>query len=228
MFKRIMVGCFLSLCACMSLATAQESDYRMTKDEMIAVWRASSEKMNTQAQWEDGLADLEAYEARIKAEGGEIKQDMVISSLPKKDDMPYEEALEFAYAQIIECFGTPCEELEAMGVYPRLLESPYTDEESEWEFYITPRRDCEIALDHDYEAPGEYLVEFGAQSGEVDLCIWYIDDFWPYAQRTWDAGKRDYVYKQAQKKDFGSLEAEERAYFIALFERAGYDLIQEN
>lgn len=44
MLKRIMVGCFLCLCACMSLAAAQEGDYRMTKDEMIAVWRASSEK----------------------------------------------------------------------------------------------------------------------------------------------------------------------------------------
>lgn len=184
--------------------------------------------MNTQAQWEDGLADLEAYEARIKAEGGEVKRDMVISSLPKKGDMPYEEALEFAYAQIIERFGTPREELDGMGVYPRLMEYPYTDEESEWEFYITPRRDCEIALDHDYEAPGEYLVVFGAQSGELELCIWYMDDFCPYAQRTWDADKRDYVYEQAQKRGFGGLEAEEKAHFITLLEQAGYDLTQEN
>lgn len=224
MLKRILAGCFLCLCVCVNFALAQENDYIMTKEEMIAVWNASSGKMNTQSEWNDGIAGLEAYEAQVAASGGTLKEDMVISSLPREGDMPYEEALEFAYAQIIERFGTPREELEAMGVYPTFYEYPYMGKEPEWDIYITPRRDCDINLDHNYDAPGEYLVRFTAKSGELDFCNWYIDDFWPYAQRTWDAGKRNYVYEQAQKKSFAGINFELREHFTSLLREAGYDM----
>jgi len=101
----------------------------------------------------------------------------------------------------------------------------YMDHESEWEFYFTPRRDTDVHLDHAYDAPGEYRVTFGAQTGTVSVCNWYIDAFFPhYAQRTWDAGLHDYVYTRAQRQDFFTQPMEQQAHFISLFQQEGYDV----
>lgn len=206
-------------------AAAQPS-YLMTKEEMTAIWQESFDRMQTTGALNlKTLDDLPAFEAEYTANTGrERKDDLVFSSLPMEGDMPYDEALAYAKKLILDKFGTPEEELDAMGVYPRLIDHIYRDHESEWEFYFTPRTHTDIELDHDYEGQGEYRVTFGAQTGTVEYVNWYIDQFFPdYAQRTWDAGYQQYVYDRAGRQDFFTQPVEQQAHFITLFEQAGFD-----
>ena len=199
----------------------------MTEADMLAIYQESFDKMGTTANVNIMTAEeLEAFEEEYTRNTGfERKDDLIVSTLPSPEDMPYEEALAYARKLVLETFGTPESELDAMGVYPRLMDYVYMQNESEWEFFFTPLRDTDIELDHFYPAPGEYRVHFGAQTGTVQLCNWYIDDFWPeYARRTWEAGKRDEVYRRAQRKDFYSQNQVDQAYFIELFKEAGYDV----
>lgn len=145
----------------------------MTIEEMQAVYAASTSKMNTIASYRYDEGFLEAYEAEVEATGGTLKGDMVICDLPGEDDMPYDAALEFAYSLIEETYGTPRSELLEMGVYPTFYTYPYLMHESEWEFYITPRRNCDIGLDHMYPAAGEYRVLFTSRTQQVEQCLWY-------------------------------------------------------
>ena len=202
-----------------------QAEYIMTEEEMTAIWQESFERMHTTGEMSlRTLEDLPAFEAEYTAATGlERKEDLVFESLPMQGDMPYDEALGYARKLIIDKFGTPEEELDAMGVYPRLIDHIYTDRESEWEFYFTPRRDTDIHLDHDYESPGEYRVVFGARTGTVDYVNWYIDAFFPdYARRTWEAGRFEYVYSQAMGQDFYRQSPEDHAEWMRLFEEAGY------
>lgn len=224
--KAFWLGLLLGL-ACMGLARAE---YIMTWEEMDAIYADSCERMRTTYDTENLLTsrdfDLEAFEKEYTAQTGLArKEDLLISSLPKEGDMSYDAALSYARELIFQTFGTPAAELDAMGVYPELIEFVYLDHQSEWAFYFTPRTDTEIMLDHEYDAPGEYRIHFGAQNGEVELCAWYIDDFWPdYAQRTWDAGLRDYVFERAGGKDFYTQSQEMQAWFLKAFREAGYDV----
>lgn len=169
----LLAAALLSVCA--GVAFAQESGKAMTIEEMNAVYEASAARMNTVASYPYEADALERYEESVRAQGGEFKEDMVLVDLPGEEDMPYAEALEFAYAQITEKFGTPRSELEQMGVYPTFYTFPYTDMEPEWDFYITPRRDCDIMMDHVYPDAGEYIVSFTARSAQVDVCVWHLE-----------------------------------------------------
>lgn len=214
----------IALVLCMLLCG---SACAMTEADMLAIYQESFDKMGTTAEVDIMDAEeLAAFEKEYAERMGvERKEDLVISALPGEDDMPYEEALAYARQLIFDAFATPESELDLMGVYPRLIDYVYMENESEWEFYFTPRRDTDIELDHDYPAPGEYRVHFGAQTGTVQLCNWYNDDFWPeYARRTWDAGKHDEVYRRAQGQSFYTQNQTDQEYFLTLFEAAGYDV----
>ena len=190
--------------------------------KLIEVWNNSFRKMNT-----TGAVDIvEQFDQEgFEEDYGGVKLDYVISTVPKGEDLDYDQALAIARRAIFDRFGTPEAELDAMGVYPNFYNTPYQDEVNEWELYFSPRRDVDIYEDHDYEAPGEYRVWIDSPSGEVTNCIWYLDSFFPdYARRTWDAGKQDYVFSQAKKIQFYEQSAADQDYFIDLFKAAGYDV----
>lgn len=197
----------------------------MTEEDLHAIYQDSFSRMNTRYDYDIMTSgELAAFEAEYThSTGRERKEDLIISSLPGERDMPYEEALAYARQLIMDTFGTPESELDAMGVYPALWDYVYMDRENEWAFYFSSVRDADLMMDHPTPGPGEYRVEFGAETGDVLLCIWYIDDFWPdYAQRAWDAGKRDEVYARAQRKEFYQQSPESQRHFHQLFEQAGY------
>lgn len=188
------------------------------------VWQNSFKKMNTTGE----IDIVEQFDqAGFEKDYGGVKEDLVISTVPQADDLDYDKAYAIARQAIIDNFGTPEEELDAMGVYPNFYNTPYQNEVNEWNFYITPRQDVNIDEDHDYDPPGEYRVTVSSPSGEITMCNWYLDDFFPvYARRTWEAGKKDYVFARARGVQFFEQSAEDQAYFIAQFEEAGYDLSQ--
>lgn len=205
---------------------AAQAEYIMTEEEMMAIYQESFDRMNTTGHYAVmTLEDLPAWEAEYtRNTGRERKDDLIMESLPMEGDMPYEEAKAYAKQLIMDKFGTPEAELDAMGVYPRLMDYVYMENESDWEFYFTPRRDTDIDLDHRYDGEGEYRVTFGAQSGRVEYCNWYIADLFPfYAQRAWDAGKHDYIFQCAKRTDFYEQPPEDQQHFLQLFEEAGYD-----
>ncbi|HHT14704.1 MAG: DUF4179 domain-containing protein [Christensenellales bacterium] len=188
------------------------------------VWQNSFQKMNTTG----AIEIIEEFDQEgFEKEYGGVKEDLVISTVPQDKDLDYEQAFAIARKAIIDAFGTPEEELDAMGVYPNFFHSPYEDEVNEWEFYITPRKGVNIDEDHDYGPPGEYRVTVASPSGEVMMCNWYLDDFFPdYARRTWEAGKKDYVFGRAKNVQFFMQPFEDQVYFMNQFEEAGYDLSQ--
>ncbi|MBR3739555.1 MAG: hypothetical protein IKN04_03740 [Clostridia bacterium] len=202
-------------------------------EKIMEVWQNSFEKMNTTNELLE-LVDEEEYAQLMEDKGKEgIKEDYVVSTVPRTGDLDYDSAYAIARQAILDTFGTPEAELDAMGVYPYFFNTPYIDapdEEdwytNEWEFYFTPRRDADVEADHTYDAPGEYRVWLASPSGEVTNIIWYLDGFWPdYALRTWNAGKQDYVYNRALGDNaFYQMPREEQQKFLELFEEAGYDL----
>lgn len=226
----------LGLGACFALAdstgaadTGMPAEWNvepMTVEEMEAVYRESFERMGTSSNINIQTAeDIPAFEAEYTERTGFArKDDLVICTVPGAHDIPYGEALKYAKRLIMDKYGTPESKLDAMGVYPVFYDYVYMEDESEWSFYITPRTNVNIDLDHTYDGQGEYRVEFKSPSGEVTLCNWYIDDFWSYAQRTWDAGKRDVVYEQFKRPTFYHQTLERQAHFTQLLLEAGYDV----
>lgn len=189
--------------------------------QLIDVWHRSFQSMNTTGDID--IEDRFAFE-NTEDDYAEVKSDLIISTVPLEGDLDYVRAYTIARQAIIDKFGTPVEELDAIGVYPTFYNSPYQNEINEWEFYFTPLRNSSIDEDHDYIMSGEYRVRIASPSGKVTLCNWYIDDFFPdYARRTWAAGKQDYVFSRAKSLQFFEQNAEDQAYFISLFEEAGYD-----
>lgn len=188
----------VSFAAALSLLTGSALA-EMTAADFEAIWQASFTRMNTT---------------------GEPR---VFNDLPGDDDIGYGEALSMARQAIFDKYGTPADELDAMGLYPDYFaaEEGYP---ASWRFYFTPLRGANIDEGHDFPAPGEYWVHLDSPSGEITLCNWYIDDFWPYAQRVWDAGKVDIVYEYAQKAGFLALPAGEQALWQERLESAGYDM----
>ncbi|MBQ8654170.1 MAG: PepSY domain-containing protein [Clostridia bacterium] len=166
----------------------------MTEADMAAIWQSSFDRMGTY---------------------GAVNQS---GELPQKGMISYDTALETARQAIISRYGTPEEELDAMGVYPDY----YTEE---WHLYFSPARNGDVDYDGGYyAAPGAYRVYLDAWTGEITYCNWYMDEFWNYAQRVWDRGDRDVVYGRAQGVSFFSQSREKQAYFIKLMEDAGYDV----
>lgn len=156
-------------------AQTAEPAYIMTREDMLAIYQQSFDRMNTTMDVEImTLDELPAWEKEYtKNTGRERKEDLLISSLPMEGDMNYEDALWMAKSVLMQRTGVTEAELDAMGVYPQLTDYVYMDNESEWEFYFTPRRDTDIMLDHDIPAEGEYRVAIGAQSGQVISFHWY-------------------------------------------------------
>lgn len=173
----------------------------MTADDFEAIWQQSLDRMNATAL------------------------PRIFNELPTEDDLSYDEALSTARQAIFDKYATPPEELDAMGLYPDYFAAE-EDWPAEWYFYFTPLRDADIDEDHDHPAPGEYYVRLDSPSGEVNLCLWYIDDFWPYAQRLWDAGKRDIVYEFARQAGFLTLPDDDQALWRERLESAGCDMAE--
>ena len=171
----------LTIAACallMGSAQAAEPAYLMTKDDLMAIYQQSFDRMNTTMEVNlMTLDELPEWEkAYTQNTGYERKEDLIISSLPMEGDMNYEDALWMAKSVLMQRTGVTEAELDAMGVYPQLTDYVYMDHESEWEFYFTPRRDTDIMLDHDIPAEGEYRVVLGAQSRHVLSWHWYHND----------------------------------------------------
>ena len=200
-------------------------------DELRAVWDQSFHRMNTTGTYNAVPMeefDLKGFEEQYTANTGlDQKEDLVLSTIPEEGDLPYEKAYQIARAAIIAKFGTPEDELGEMGIYPSFIQGVYETDYSKWEFYFTPRKNVNIDEDHSYDPPGEYRVEIQSPSGEVTMCNWYIDAFWPeYAMRTWNAGKYDYVWSEAIRGQGGFFQqsAADQDLFRQLFQEKGYDV----
>ena len=151
------------LLLCGTGALAEEPAYIMTREEMQAVYEQSHQRMNTSG-WFD-IVTLDEMPADSQARR--------ITSLPMEGDLPFEEALTLAKTVLQDKFDIPADELDAMGVYPRLLDYVHTDEESEWEFFFTPVRDIDFRMKHALPDGGEYLAVIGARTGNVVDAVWY-------------------------------------------------------
>lgn len=172
------------------------------------MWQQSFEKMNTTGEIRN-LSDETAAE------------------------IPLEEAVEIARNAIIAKFGTPESELDAMGVYPtyaaRGWDGKTDDYPSEWEVFFSSRTDVDLDLDHtDYGPAGEYLVTINAETREVDICIWYTNDFWSRAQVVWDCGSYDEVYRRYKQTAFYEQPIERQTYWRNLLEKQGYEVVSED
>lgn len=170
----------LSLAAALLVATnaqAAQPAYLMTREQMLDIYRQSFDRMNTTMEISlTTLDELPAWEEEYTRRTGLArKEDLMLSSLPMEGDMPFEDALQLARTILQEKFGVSGEALDAMGMYPRLMDYVYTDQESEWEFYFTPLRDTDVLLDHDLPDGGEFSVTLGAQTGTVIDALWYSD-----------------------------------------------------
>ena len=210
----------LTLVSCAALAATGAFE------ALKAMWENSFQRMNTTAQVDIvDESEVPGYLQQFEAEYGGRKEDLILSTVPGESDLSLEEAVRIARDAIMNKFGTPQSELDRMGIYPSFYKSPYQDREPQWRIYITPRTDVNLDDDHDYPAPGEYLVDIDSPSGEVNSCFWYNDDYWPeYAIRCWENGSRDDVYEQAKRPDFMKQSMESRQQFMDLFAQAGYDL----
>lgn len=196
-------------------------------EALKAMWNDSFDRMNTTAQV-DILDENEVpgYLKQFETDYGGRKQDLVLSTVPGDSDLSLDDAVAIAKKTVMEMYGTPSEELNAMGVYPTFYKTPYQDTLPEWEVYMTPRTDVNLDDDHHCPAPGEYLVRVSSPSGEVNECFCYNDDFWPeYALRCWENGSKDYVYEQAQRSGFLLQSLKNRRLFMDLFAEAGYDTV---
>ena len=158
-------------------AQAKAPAYLMTKDDMMAIYQQSFDRMNT--TMEVNLITLDEVPELEKQYFRKRKEDLIISSLPMEGDKSYEDALRLAKSVLIQRTDATEAELDVMGVYPQLTDYVYIENESEWEFYFTPRRDTDIMLDHEIPAEGEYRVVIGAQSGHVLSFHWYSKDNLP-------------------------------------------------
>jgi len=160
----------------MGSAQAAEPAYLMTKDDMMAIYQQSFDRMNTTMEVNlMTLDELPAWEKEYTwMTGRERKDDLLISSLPMEGDMNYEDALWMAKNALMQRTGVTEAELDAMGVYPQLIDYVYMENESEWEFYFTPLQNANVLRDHDIPAEGEYRVVIGAQSGQVISFHWYF------------------------------------------------------
>ena len=224
--KRLSIGLVLAIVLLLITAVALAATFI---DELRSVWENSFSKMNTTGHF-DAVPmdefDLNSFEAEYRENTGlDHKDDLVISTVPESNGLSYEQAYAIARAAIIEKFGTPEEELDAMGIYPTFIQGVYETDYSEWEFYFSPRKNVNIDEDHSYDAPGEYRVEIQSPSGEVTMCNWYIDEFWPdYALRTWNTGRCDYVWAEACRGGaFYKQSLESQEMFRKLFTDKGYD-----
>lgn len=212
------IVCILTACVALASSGAFEA--------LKAMWEDSFRRMNTTALIEAmDESEIPGYLQQFEAEYGGKKEDLILSTVPGEEDLNLEDAVRIAKDAIMKKYGTPLAELDAMGIYPSFYKTPYQDDTSRWQVYVSPRTDVNLDYDHDNPAPGEYLAEIASPSGEVNECFFYNDDFWPdYALRCWENGSKDYVYEQAHRSDFLKQSLDNRKQFMNLFEEAGYDI----
>ena len=224
--KRISLGLVLVIILALGVTGAAFA-YTGAFEALQSLWQDSFRRMGT-----EGIMDAmdepeaEAFLREFAEEYGD-QGDLIISTVPGEGDLGLEDALRIARSAILDTFGTPEAELDAMGVYPNFYKTPYRDEPPEWRFYFTPRTGENIDEDHFCPGPGEYRVYIQSPNGEVTFCHWYNDDFWPeYALRAWNAGKRDYVFAEAKNGlgGFARMGREQQEKFLQLFRDAGYDV----
>lgn len=167
------------------------------------IWRNSFEKMNT-----TGVIDTVSY--------------------PQEGDMTAEEAIALAREAIVSAYGTTDEEFDRMGVYPQYFAHGYDedtpDAPAEWKIYFSSRQNVDIDQDTtDYGPDGEYRVYLNAETKEITYCNWYTNNFWSKAQRIWDCGSYDQVYREYQQPSFYGQSVEMQEYFTALLASKGYE-----
>ncbi len=172
------------------------------------LWQQSLEKMNT------------VYPIRSSDDGTQA-------------ELPLDEALAIARQAIIDKYGTPESELDAMGVYPAYFPRGWdgkTDEyPSNWDILFSSRTGVHLLEEdtEDYGPYGQYGVYINAETREVTFCHWYTSEFWAQAQRIWDCGSYDVVYTQYGRPAFRSLPQEEQARWTELLAGQGYEVIPE-
>ena len=147
---------------------------------------------------------------------------------PTENDLPMDEAAAIARNELKAKFGVTDEELDAMGFYPSYFEAEVDDGiayPSEWRFLWSSKTNTDIAKDDNDHGPnGEYRIYMHGETGEIDTCIFYTTEFWRYAQRIWDVGNYDEVYRNYKQTDYFNMSTEQQAYWTNLLAEKGYQV----
>lgn len=150
---------------------------------------------------------------------------------PTDQDLTMDAAAAIARKAIQDKFAVTDEELDAMGFYPTYIEAEVDDGiayPADWRFLWSSKTNTDISKDdYDHGPNGEYRVYMDAVTGEIDTCIFYTTDFWRYAQRIWDVGNYDEVYRRYQQTDFFNQSTEQQAYWTQLLTDKGYAVRNE-
>lgn len=145
---------------------------------------------------------------------------------PTEKDLTMDEAAAIARKAIQEKFAVTDEELDAMGFYPSYFAAEVDDGKaypSSWRFLWSSKTNSDIAKDDSDHGPnGEYRVYMHGETGEIDTCIFYTTDFWRYAQRIWDAGNYEEVYRNYKQTDFFNQPDDVQAHWTQKLAEQGY------
>ena len=145
---------------------------------------------------------------------------------PTEKDLTMDEAAAIARKAIQEKFAVTDEELDAMGFYPSYFAAEVDDGTyypADWRFLWSSKTNTDIALDDDdHGTNGEYRVYMDAITGEIDTCIFYTTDFWRYAQRIWDTGNYEEVYRNYKQTDFFNQPSDVQSYWTQQLADKGY------
>ena len=145
---------------------------------------------------------------------------------PTEEDLTMDEAAAIGRKVLKEKFGVTDEELDAMGFYPSYFEAEVDDGTyypADWRFLWSSKTNTDIAKDdYDHGPNGEYRVYMDAITGEIETCIFYTTDFWRYAQRIWDVGNYDEVYRNYQQTSFFTQPDDVQSYWTKLLAEKGY------
>ena len=145
---------------------------------------------------------------------------------PTEKDLTMDEAAAIARKALKAKFGVTDEELDAMGFYPSYFAAEVDHGvayPSSWRFLWSSRTNVDLDLDYDDFGPnGEYRVYMHGETGEIDVCNFYVNNFWDYAQRIWDVGSHDEVYRYYGQTDYFILTTQQQTYWTNLLAEAGY------
>ncbi len=144
------------------------------------------------------------------------------------DILPLSEACEIAREALRKNYGVTDTELEQLMLYPYSAVGYYDVSNWTMVFYSNPNRVSDQSQDT-YAGPlGEYRVVINGKTGSVESCEWYTVDFWKNAQRIWDAGNYEEVYRRYFMADFRYLPEETQAHFEQLLVEKGYAMVAES
>lgn len=150
---------------------------------------------------------------------------------PTEEDLTMDEAAAIGRNVLKEKFGVTDAELDAMGFYPSYFEAEVDDGTyypADWRFLWSSKTNTDIAKDdYDHGPNGEYRVYMDAITGEIETCIFYTTDFWRYAQRIWDVGNYDEVYRNYKQTDFFNQPDDVQEYWTKQLSEKGYAVRNE-